>query len=146
MDKYDDLEMVVLNCFLINPELMENTILEDKHFKKNKRMWKFMKSFYNKFKTFDMHLMASVCKDRYQIVEYVSLLLEYDPDYKNFELYQNRLIEMYEESEKDDWIIERVFKNANDLYVRKISIDEFNEKNKKIYDDAEKIFEKSVNK
>ena len=69
MNKYDDLEMVVLNCFLINSELIENTILEDKHFLKNKRMWKFMKSFYSKFKTFDMHLMASVCKDKNQMVE-----------------------------------------------------------------------------
>ena len=67
--KIDDLEFSILSCLLIKPELMENVILEDKHFKRTQRMWQFMKSFYKKFKTFDINLMYSICKDKWQIVD-----------------------------------------------------------------------------
>ena len=94
--KIDDLEFAILSCLLIKPELMEKVILEDKHFKRTQRMWQFMKAFYKKFKTFDINLMYSICKDKWQIVEYISLLLELEPTVSAFDKYQKQLIELYE--------------------------------------------------
>ena len=42
VNKTNDLEKSILSCLLIKPELMEQLILEDKHFIKNQRMWQFM--------------------------------------------------------------------------------------------------------
>jgi hypothetical protein len=117
-------------------------MLEDKHFRKTQRMWQFMKSFYKKFKTFDINLMYSVCKDKWQIVEYISLLLEFEPTASAFDKYQKQLIELYEEQEKDKWIIEKVYGLANELLVRNISTGDFKKEVEKIYYNADEIFRK----
>ena len=140
MNYENDLELNVLCCLMIKPELMEKVVLEDKHFVKHKRMWAFMKAFYNKFHTFDMHLMASVASDKRQVIEYTSLVILCEPKYENFDLYQQRLIEMYEENEKDKWIIEKVFNLANELLVRHITVQGFKDGFDKICSDAGKIF------
>ena len=63
MNKYNDLEMSILSCLLLKPELlMESLIIEDKHFIKHKKLWVFMKEFYNKFHNFDITLMCSINK------------------------------------------------------------------------------------
>jgi hypothetical protein len=121
---------------------MEKVILEDKHFKRTQRMWQFMKSFYKKFKTFDINLMYSICKDKWQIIEYMSLLLELEPTASAFDKYQKQLIELYEEQEKDKWIIEKVYGLANELLVRNISTNDFKSEINKIYYNADEIFRK----
>ena len=138
--KIDDLEYEILSCLLLKPELMKKVRLEDKHFKKMQRMWKFMKAFYKKFGSFEPGLMYSVCKDKWQIVNATSLLLEFEPNANRFEEYQNRLIEMYDELEKDKWIIEKVYESANDLLVRNISTNDFKSKVDEIYKNADEIF------
>ena len=140
MNKNNDLEKAILSCLLIKPELMEQLILEDKHFVKNQRMWQFMKAFYNKFKTFDIQLMASVCKDKWQVVNYIIMLLDYEVTTHNFEKYQKQLIQLYEESKKEKWIIEKIYELVNNLYVRNIDLKEFELNKEKIYKDADKIF------
>ena len=140
--KIDDLEFSILSCLLIKPELMEKVILEDKYFRKTQRMWQFMKSFYKKFKTFDINLMYSVCKDKWQIVEYISLLLEFEPTASAFDKYQKQLIELYEEQEKDKWIIEKIYGLANELLVRNISTGDFKKEVEKIYYQSDEIFRK----
>lgn len=141
MEKYeDDLELNILACLLIKPKLMNELILEDKHFLKHKRMWLFMKSFYKKFKTFDSKLMATVASDRRQVIDYTSLIVMCNPDYENFNLYQQRLIEMYEENEKDKWIIRKIYDLANDLLVRSITVEDFKINFEKVCNDANKIF------
>jgi hypothetical protein len=119
---------------------MEKVILEDKHFKRTQRMWQFMKSFYKKFKTFDINLMYSICKDKWQIVEYISLLLELEPTATAFDKYQKQLIELYKEQEKDKWIIEKIYGLANELLVRNISTNDFKKEVEKIYYNADEIF------
>lgn len=138
--KIDDLEFAILSCILIQPELMEKVILEDKHFKRTQRMWQFMKAFYKKFKTFDMNLMYSICKDKYQIVDWVSLLLEFEPTASAFDLYQKQLLELYDENEKEKYIIEKVYSLANELLVRNISSEDFKKELSKIYSDADAIY------
>lgn len=135
MNKYTDLELNVLSCLLIKPELMEKLRLEDKHFVKQQRLWQFMKSFYSKFKTFDSALMISVCQDKFQIIEYIMWLLELNPTPSNFEKYQERLIEMYEEEQQDKIKIQKIYNLSNELYVRKINLDDFKNELKRIIGD-----------
>ena len=137
--KIDDLEFSILSCILLKPELMEKVILEDKHFKRTQRMWQFMKSFYAKFHTFDINLAYSVCKSKYQIVEWMTLLLEIEPIPSMFEVYQKQLLELYNENEKDKYIIDKIFPLANDLLIRKISTNEFKEKVEEIYKNNKRI-------
>lgn len=136
-DEIVDLELNVMACLLIKPELMSQLVLEDKHFKKHQRMWQFMKAFCEKFKTFDIQLMYSVCKDKFHIVNYLSKLAMVDTSYWNFNLYQKRLIECYEENEKEKILIDTIYKLANELFVRKIGVKEFKQKIDKFYSEFE---------
>lgn len=140
--RVDDLEMSIMSCILIKPELMEQVLLEDKYFVKHQRMWQFMKAFYKKFGTFDTNLMYSVCKDKFQIIEYITLLLEIEPDGHNFEKYQKQLVELYEENKKDKWIKEKVYQLANYLYVGGISTQKFKEGVEAIYIRVDEIYGK----
>lgn len=125
MEKYDNLELRILSCLMIKPELMKELIIEDKHFIAYKRLWRFMKAFYNKFETFDCELMYSVCKDKYQILKYMEFLLDLEATTINFDKYQKQLIEQYNESQRDKIIIEKIYEWANELYVRNMSTDRF---------------------
>lgn len=131
--KVDDLEFTILACLLMKPELMEKLTLEDKYFRRTQRMWSFMKAFYGKFKNFDINMMYSMCSDKWQIIKYISLLLEFEPMTSNFDLYQKQLIELYEENKKDKEIIQKVYTLANELLVRKISTSDFKNKVDEIY-------------
>lgn len=125
MKYYYDLETNVLSCLLQKPELMKDLILEDKHFVKQQRLWQFMKSFYAKFETFDLVLMFQVCKDKFRLIQYLEWLTDAEPIISNFDKYQNQLIELYEQSEKERVQINLIYEKANDLYVGKIDLDCF---------------------
>jgi replicative DNA helicase len=140
-DEIKNLEMNIMSCLLIKPELMQKLILEDKHFVKHQRLWQFMKAFYKKFNTFDVQLMYSVCKDKWHIINYIILLLDVETTTHNFNLYQKQLLELYEERKKDKFIIENVYKLANELYVRNISVENFKTQIEKIYENAKQISE-----
>ena len=142
---YTDLEISILSCLLRKPELMENTILEDKYFIKHKKIWLFMKAFYNKFKNFDITLMMSISKNKYRMSEYICWLVEQEPVVNNFKQYEKQLIDLYNESKKDKWIIEKVYELSNDLYVRNITTKDFKNKIVAIYKNADKIFEEGKN-
>lgn len=139
---YYDLELNIMSCLLQRPSLMEKSILEDKHFIKYQRLWKYMKAFYSKYKTFDIPLMVSLTTDKRNLVEYLSWIVEIEPAPSRFEIYQKQLIELYNEGQKNKWIIDKVFDLANELCVRKVSVYDFREKVEKIYQDSEKIFKK----
>ena len=125
MNKYNNLEMSILSCILLKPELMEQVIFEDKHIVKRQRLWQFMKAFYDRYKTFDIQLMYSICKDKWQIIENIIQLLDYEPAPSLFEMYQKQLIDLYNEGQDNRIKIDKVYKLANELYVRKITIEEF---------------------
>lgn len=129
---YFDLELNILSCLLQKPELMNDLILEDKHFIKFHKLWVFMKVYYNRFHNFDLVLMTSVAKDKYRIIEYLKMMVEVEPAPSRFKEYQKQLIELYNESEKEKKIIDNLFELANKLYVRDITITEFVEKVNKI--------------
>lgn len=140
MNRYNDLELSILSCIVQKPELMEQVILDDKYFVKHKKIWLFLKSFYNKFHNFDLTLMYSICKDKYRIVEYIIWLMEKEPHLFLFNEYQKQLMELYDELEKEKYIIEKIYSLANDLYVRNINSDEFKIKLDDIYKNTDEIF------
>ena len=125
MQKYYDLEINILSCLLQRPELMKDVILEDKHFIKHNRLWQFMKAFYSKFETFDIMLMYNICKNKYEIIKYIEWLVEVEPAPSKFNLYQTQLIELYHEKEIEKTIINKVYELSNELYVRKINLQQF---------------------
>lgn len=59
--EYAEMELNVLTCLILEPELMSKMFLDEKYFITYKRLWKYMKSFYEKYKTFDIGLMCSLC-------------------------------------------------------------------------------------
>lgn len=140
MEKYYDLEINILSCLLQKPELMQRVILEDKHFIKNQRLWKFMKAFYKKFNTFDIPLMYSVCKDKFKLVMYVEWLVDVIPAPSLFQKYQEQLIELYEQTRKEKWIKEKLFELANDLYVGNIELKNYVENINYVFKNAKEIF------
>ena len=144
MKEYGEMELNVLSCLLLKPELMKEVIIEDKHIIQYKRIWVFMKAFYNKYQTFDIPLMYSVCKNKRDLMNYIEILLCTDAFTNSFKLYQERLIEMFKEKQKDSWIINKVYDLSNQLLVRSITTEEFKIKINKIYDDAEVIYKKSL--
>jgi hypothetical protein len=141
MNKYDDLEICILSCLLIKPDLMKNIKFEDKHIRKHKGMWKFMKAFYSKFGNFDINLMHSVCKDKWHIINYIELLACEDGLPCYFEDYQNRLIEKYNETQKDDYIIDKIYDLNMDLICRRIKTNDYKYKIDEIFEKANKIYE-----
>lgn len=140
MNKYDDLELSILGCFLQKPKLLEITKLEDKHFKKHYKIFMFFKSVYKKFGSLDLNIMYSISKNKYRIIEYIVWISQYYGFPSLYETYEKQLIELYEENEKDKWIIEKVYELSNDLLVRNISTNDFKIKVNEIYENAEKIF------
>ena len=140
MNKYDDLEICILSCLLIKPDLMKNIKFEDKHIRKHKGMWKFMKAFYSKFGNFDINLMHSVCKDKWHIINYIELLACEDGLPCYFEDYQNRLIEKYNETQKDDYIIDKIYDLNMDLICRRIKTNDYKYKIDEIFEKANKIY------
>lgn len=132
MNKYNNLEMSILSCILLKPELMEQVIFEDKHIVSRQRLWQFMKAFYNRYKTFDIQLMYSICKDKWQIVQNIIQLLDYEPSPSLFNTYQKQLIELYNEGQENKIKIDKVYKLANELYVRNITIEEFKKNIKEV--------------
>ena len=139
MNKYNDLEASILSCLLRNPELMKEVKLEDKHFKENYKLWVFLKSFYQKFGNFDITLMMTVAKSKFRLMEYVMYLLEKEPAPSRFFEYQDRLLELFNQSESEKFIAKKVFELANDLYVGNINSATFKQKVDDIYTKREEL-------
>lgn len=142
--QYNDLENTILSCLLQKPELMEQCILEDKHFVKYQRIWKFMKVFYNRYHNFDMNLMFSMTKDKWKLNQYLLQILEAEPLINHFDEYQKQLKYLYEENEKDKWIINKVYEATMELWIRDKTTQEFKNRIDEIYNNADELF-KEVN-
>ena len=124
-EQYYNLELSIMSCLLQRPELMENVFLEDKHFIKYRALWLYMKSFYEKFKTFDLVLMTSVSTNKTKFINYIVELLELEPAPSLFGEYQKTLIELYNQNKKEKEMIDNIYKLVNDLYFKKINLDDF---------------------
>lgn len=132
--------MSILSCLIQKPDLMEQLILEDKHFIKHKRLWQFLKEFYKKFNNFDLTLICSVSKNRYEMIDYIIMLIDVEPTVSLFMTYQEQLINLYNEEKKERYKIEKIYELANSLLVRNITTKEFSIKANEIYKNANEIF------
>lgn len=137
--KNTDLELSIMSCLLLKPELMNQVIVKDEHFKRHVKLWKFMNAFYSKFKTYDTALMYSVCKNKWKIINYIEELLNYEPTPSNFMKYQEALIEECKQSENERRTADKVYNLANELFVGKINLEEFKETFEKIYERKEEL-------
>lgn len=140
MRKNYNLELNILSCLLQKPELMENHKLKDCYFKEYKKLWIFMQVFHEKFKTFDLVLMTSIARDKMKMINFLEDVITTEPAPSLFEYYQEELINAYNEKKKERWLINNIYFLANELYVKKIDVDEFTKKFNKLKEDAEKIF------
>ena len=140
MKKYD-LELSILSCLLQKPELMESVKLKDEHFQKYKKIWVFMKAVYKKFGDFDLTIMTSVSKNKYHIIEYIQMIIDVEPAPSKFETYQKQLIEEYSKDKNEEYIKNRIYELATDLYVGNIKLENFNTNLKMIYRSAELLKE-----
>ena len=139
MNKYNNLEVSILSILLQKPNLMNNLIIDEKYFIKNKKIWLFMKSFYKRFGNFDLNLMYSVCKNKYHLVSHLEHLALSEPCPSLFEEYQKQLMKEYDELKKDKWIREKVYELANDYYVMNLSLEDFKKEINNIELKANKI-------
>ena len=127
-EKYYNLELSIMSCLLQKPELMKEVKLKDDHFIKYKSLWLFMKSFYNKFGTFDLELMMSVINNKYKFMDYIEFLIDKEPAPSVFDKYQDALIDMYYQNLEEKEKIEKIYKLSSDLYFRNLDFKSFKEK------------------
>lgn len=132
MNKNYDLELNILSCLLQKPDLMKEHKLKDEYFVKYKKLWIFMRIFYDRFKLFDLVLMTTMAKNKIQMSLYLQQIVDAEPAPSLFEKYQEQLIEMYNEEKEDKIKIEKIYELANELLVRKIDINKFDEEYNKI--------------
>ncbi len=142
MYNYGELELLILSCIWIKPELLDSTKLEEKHFIINKKMFLFFKSFYKKFGFFDNELACRKASDRYKYNEYIKVLANLEPTISHFNKYEDLLLELYDETEKEKWLREKVFTLANDLYMKNMTSQQFKKQIDILYTNAEEICEK----
>ncbi len=128
MKQYELLERSILNCFIVEPELIEKTKLESKHFKKHHRLFNFLKDFYKRFKTFDISLMGSVCTNPSEAIDYIADIIDTISVPSRYSLYEEQLLCMY----KDFNTIESINKLTRKLYTREIELDDFKSELKEI--------------
>lgn len=139
-EKYDDLELSILCCFLQKPKLLENTKLEEKYFVKHKKIFSFFKAVYKKFGSLDINIMYTISKNKYRTIEYAVWISKYCAFPSLYETYEQQLIDLYEETKKNKYIIEKIYDLANDLYVRNLEVSEFRNKVDKVFENADEIF------
>jgi hypothetical protein len=144
MNKYKDLEISILSCLLQKPELMNKMILQDDDFKYHKKLWVFLKQVYKKFGCFDINLMYSVVRNKYKYIQYIIELVDVEVIPDRIELYQKQLLELKNESRKENWIIDKAYELANELYLRNIKLKDYKQKLDTIYSNADEIFKENV--
>lgn len=128
---YELLEKAILDSFIIKPELLSTTTLEGKHFKSHRRLFIFLKECYKRFGTLDIKLMASVCPNASDMIDYIADIIDGNNCSARFSLYEEQLINLYANFET----IEEVYKLAKKLYIRDMSLDDFKKEIKYILGD-----------
>lgn len=140
MEKYNNLELAVLSCLVQRADLMKDTKLETKHFKKHYKIWNFLKAFYDKFGNFDLTLMMAVSKNKYRMIEYIMWLLDKEPAPSLFKMYEEQLLNAYETNEREAWLREKVYELANSYFVSAVDTKQFKSELEKIFKNSEEIF------
>ena len=140
MNKYNDLEMSIISCFIQRPELIKKIEGKEKYFIKHKKLILFLQAVYKKFGNYDLNILFEVCREEYKLLMYIECLAQLEPAPSNIDIYIKQLEELRIESEKEKWIREKIYSLASELYIKNITIQEFNDKLEKIYKNSDEIF------
>ena len=140
MNKYNDLEMSIISCFIQRPELIKKIEGKEKYFIKHKKLILFLQAVYKKFGNYDLNILFEVCREEYKLLMYIECLAQLEPAPSNIDIYIKQLEELRIESEKEKWIREKIYSLASELYIKNINIKEFNDKLEKIYKNSDEIF------
>lgn len=128
MKQYDEMERAILNCLIIEPDLFKNIKVSERHFKNHKNFYLFLKKYYDTFGRFDIQLLKTTCKNPSEAMDYIADIIDTASIVGNFDLYQERLLQMRTDFEK----IEDVHKLEQRLYSREITLEQFDEEFKTI--------------
>lgn len=140
MNKYNDLEMSIISCFIQKPELIKKIEGKEKYFIKHKKLILFLQAVYKKFGNYDLNILFEVCREEYKLLMYIECLAQLEPAPSNIDLYIKQLEELRIESKKEKWLREKIYSLASELYIKNITIQEFNDKLEKIYKNSDEIF------
>ena len=132
--KYNDMEKSVLACFMIKPDLMKETILTEEHFINHKEVWNYFRKFYDTFDTLDLSMMMSFAKNKNKVLMMVMELMDYDVLVSRFKIYEQRLIEMSKEEEKEMRLIRIASDLLLDLQFHKINFEQFKDEINRLYE------------
>ena len=88
----------------------------------------FLKKYYDTFGRFDIQLLKTACKNPGEALDYIADIIDTTSIVSNFDLYQERLLQMRTDFEK----IEDVHKLEQRLYSREITLEQFDEEFKTI--------------
>ena len=141
MNKYNDLEMSIISCFLQQPDLIKKIEGKENYFIKYKKLILFLQAVYKKFGVFNLDLLCNVCKQEYKLLWYIEWLVQLEPAPSHIDLYIQELEELRTELKKDKWIREKIYSLATELYIKNITFEEFKNKINKIEEDAERLFD-----
>lgn len=139
MYDYAEVELAILSCFWLKPKLLEETKLESKHFKNYTKLFILFQSFYKKFGNLNIESVCSLTKNQNKLMKYLEDVIQKEPLPNRFEMYQDLLIELYNESAEEKWLREKTFELANNLYMKNITCKEFKEQFDNLYNHAKEI-------
>lgn len=141
MDKYSDLEMSIISCFIQKPELIEKIKDKEDYFIRHKKLILFLQAVYRKFGTFDLNLLFEVCKEEHKLLMYVEWLAQLEPLPSNIDYYINELEELRKETKREKYIREKIYSLATDVYLKNMDVKTFADNLIRVYEDSERIKE-----
>ena len=125
----------------VNEEDVQNLIncyeKDIEYIKQLETNWKELKNGLHSLFDFDYGVVS---KNKYRMIEYIMWILDKEPTTAHFNEYQKHLIELYNESKKEKWIIDKIFELSNDLLVRNIDVQTYKTRIEEIYKNADEIF------
>lgn len=132
---YGDLEENILACLLIEPSYIDKLIVDEKHFRKFGYVLVFFKEIYSAYKCLDINLMFSSIKtdNEKKLVDIIEHLLSIFVVHTHCLEYQKKLLKIYSETKREEWLRKKIYEKATKFYIGKINLEEYqNEVNKMI--------------
>jgi hypothetical protein len=129
---YFDIEKSILSCVLQKPELMDRCTLENKHFKKNAKLFIYLKTMYERFGNLDITLMASVTTDKGKVFKNIMPLLDLEPSPNLFDKYQEVILQLYQQQQQEKEDVVKIYELTNKLTAGIITVEEFKKEIEKI--------------
>ena len=125
---YSHIEMSILSCILLQPQNLDNLIVSEQHFIKYKKLFIFFKKFYSIYHNLDITLMFNLCPKNFDLLNEITLLIDYEPAPSLCETYQKMMLQLYNEKKNEKKNILKIYNLTNDLILRTINVEDFKKK------------------